>query len=139
MAVKLYLSADEYAKLHNLNSQRIRMLLRQRRIPGVIITPKMYLIPEDAPLPSARDMSQYEYRQANYISATATAQKNGISINRVRSLLQLGLVGGAIQVGKYQMIPEDWVPPQDRRVKSQKYIGWRKKYGKKESEHSDDL
>ncbi|MBQ3009785.1 MAG: hypothetical protein IJA20_08260 [Methanocorpusculum sp.] len=139
MAVKLYLSADEYAKLHNLNSQRIRMLLRQRRIPGVIITPKMYLIPEDAPLPPARDMSQFEYRQANYISASAAARKNGISINRVRALRQLGLIEGIIQVGKYQMIPEDWVPPQDRRIKSQKYIGWRNKHGKKDSEHSDDL
>lgn len=139
MAVKRYLSAADYAKLHDLNSQRIRMLLRQHRIPDVIITPKMYLIPEDAPLPPARNMSQYQYKQANYISATAAAQKNGISINRVRALLQQGLVEGVIQVGKYQMIPEDWVPPQDRRVKSQKYIGWRKKYGKKESNLSDDL
>ena len=136
---KQYLTVNDFADKYKLNRQHVCLLLRQQRIPGVILTPKMYLIPHDAKPPKHRDMTRYEYTRANYLSVAAAAAKNGISAARVKSLLELNLVEGAIRAGAYTLIPEDWVAPQDRRIKNSKYVGWRKKYGKKQNIVEDTL
>ena len=65
----------------------------------------------------------------NYITASEYARKTGMTHSAVKQRCQYGSVPGAIKVGTYPhqiwLIPADTVLT-DRRVKSGKYVGWRK-------------
>ena len=130
MEIKRYLSTYDFAKKHNINEQTVRAYLRQHRIKGALRTEKIYLIPEDAEKPAPGDDSWYEYPIACYLTIAKTAAKANTSVYRIKGLIEKGQVEGVIQVGAYKLIPDDWTPPPDGRIKSSKYIGWRKKYGK---------
>jgi len=58
----------------------------------------------------------------DYISATDTATKWGISKRRVTSLCSEGRIPGAFQIGAGWVIPADAEKPVDARIKSGKYI-----------------
>ena len=61
-----------------------------------------------------------------YLSVTQYAEKHGLDVGRVRLLIRDGRIP-AIKIGNQWAIKADTPKPEDNRIKSGKYIGWRKK------------
>lgn len=57
-----------------------------------------------------------------FITLKEAAEKWGISERRIRILCTEGRVEGATKMGSMWVIPADSVKPEDKRVKSGKYI-----------------
>lgn len=57
-----------------------------------------------------------------FITLKEAAEKWGISERRIRILCSEGRVEGATKMGPMWVIPADSVKPEDKRVKSGKYI-----------------
>lgn len=57
-----------------------------------------------------------------FITLKEAAEKWGISERRIRILCTEGRVEGATKMGPMWVIPADSVKPEDKRVKSGKYI-----------------
>ncbi len=57
-----------------------------------------------------------------FITLKEASEKWGISERRIRRLCTEGRINGATKVGPMWVIPTDSVKPEDRRVKSGKYI-----------------
>lgn len=57
-----------------------------------------------------------------YLSIKQTSERWGISTRRIQILCNEGRVPGATKVGSYWVIPADAEKPDDKRVKSGKYI-----------------
>lgn len=57
-----------------------------------------------------------------FISARQTAEKWGISPQRVQLICKQGRIPGAFIVGNSWAIPEDAIKPKDARIKNGKYI-----------------
>ena len=57
-----------------------------------------------------------------YLSISQTAEKWGIKQRRIRALCQEGRIVGAFKMGAYWSIPEDAVKPEDKRIRSGRYI-----------------
>lgn len=136
MEIKQYLSAKDFAMKHNLSPQMVRVYIRQCRIEGVVCADTIYFIPEDARLPIPG--ITYEYKRAEFLSIHKMSQREGLSDYYVRKMVCDGKIEGIIQVGSRKYIPIGWTAPSrdnikeaDGRIKSGKYIGWRKNYGKK--------
>ena len=60
--------------------------------------------------------------KTEYISIKQASEKWGISIRRIQVLCSEGRIFGAAKVGSFWVIPEDAEKPQDKRIKSDKYI-----------------
>ena len=58
----------------------------------------------------------------DYLSAKQTAQKWGVSIQRIQVICNQGRVPGAFIVGNSWAIPADAQKPKDERIKSGRYI-----------------
>ncbi len=73
-------------------------------------------------------------------SILQTAQKWGVSTQRVHCLCTEGRIEGAQKVGHSWIIPADAEKPSDRRVKSGKYIksGTEPLYVKRQMEEKND-
>lgn len=67
-----------------------------------------------------------------YISVTQFSQKFGMDAGNIRRLIAQGRIP-AVKIGNQWAIPADAVPPADKRIKSGKYINWRKSKTKKQS------
>lgn len=66
-----------------------------------------------------------------YMTIKEAAEKWGVSIRYVNSMCHNGKIPDAQMFGNVWAIPADMKKPsQDRRIKSGKYIDWRKKYYK---------
>ena len=63
-----------------------------------------------------------------YISVTQCASDWCLSIKYIQMLCRQGKIEGAIKENGKWLIPEGAVKPEDKRVTSGKYKGWRKKY-----------
>ncbi|SEA81258.1 hypothetical protein SAMN05216349_1319 [Oribacterium sp. KHPX15] len=63
-----------------------------------------------------------------YISIKQYASDWGLTIKYVQLLCRQGKIDGAIKEKGQWMIPEDAGKPEDHRVVSGKYKGWRQKY-----------
>ena len=61
----------------------------------------------------------------DYISVTEYAKRHGLDRGRVNRLINSGRIP-AVKVGSQWAILADTPKPEDKRVKSGKYIGWRK-------------
>ena len=57
-----------------------------------------------------------------FITLKEAAEKWGISEQRIRILCTEGRVEGATKMGPMWVIPADSIKPEDKRVKSRKYI-----------------
>lgn len=57
-----------------------------------------------------------------FITLKEASEKWGISERRIRILCTEGRINGATKVGPMWVIPTDSVKPEDKRVKSGKYI-----------------
>ena len=57
-----------------------------------------------------------------YLSLKQTAEKWGISIRRVQTLCSTDRIPGAVKIGSYWAIPVDAEKPDDKRIRSGKYI-----------------
>lgn len=57
-----------------------------------------------------------------YLSIKQTSERWGISTRRIQILCNEGRIPGATKVGSYWVIPADAEKPDDKRVKSGKYI-----------------
>jgi predicted site-specific integrase-resolvase len=57
-----------------------------------------------------------------YMTATETAEKWGISTRRVHTLCAEGRIKGATRLGNAWAIPKNAEKPKDARIKSGKYI-----------------
>lgn len=125
-----YLSSKEYAAKHGVHVITVRKLLAQRKIPGVIMTPRCALIPSEAKYPSQNDTQTYHYEECAFLSLHEYVVKAHVSVNRVLSLYKNGELDGVIEVGGRLYFPPDFELPQDKRLKNGKYVGWRDKYGK---------
>lgn len=66
-------------------------------------------------------------KTSDLLSATQYAALHGIDPGNLRRWLAQGRVAGAFKIGRQWVIPADAPPPQDLRVKTGKYIGFRKK------------
>lgn len=132
-----YLSSKEYAKKHGVHVITVRKLLAQRKIPGVIMTSSCALIPSDAKYPSQDDKQTYNYEKCTFLSLHEYVTNTHVSVHRIMSLFKNGELDGVIKVGERLYFPPDFKLPQDKRLKSGKYVGWRDKYGKSK-ETSDD-
>jgi len=64
----------------------------------------------------------------DYLSIKELADKWQVTIKYVQRLCRQGSIQGAIKIRGRWFIPVDAARPNDNRVKSGKYIGWRKKY-----------
>ena len=60
-----------------------------------------------------------------YISVTQFSQKFGMDVGNIRKLIAQGRIP-AIKIGNQWAIPADATPPADKRLKSGKYVNWRK-------------
>ena len=67
-----------------------------------------------------------------YISVTQYCQKYGLDVGNVRKLLASGRIK-AIKIGNQWAIKADEPRPADMRVKSGKYVNWRKPKNSDES------
>ena len=63
----------------------------------------------------------------NYLSVSETAKKWDVSARYIQTLCKEGRIEGAERFGKAWAVPENAVRPNDLRIKSGKYINWRKK------------
>jgi len=63
----------------------------------------------------------------NYITVKDYAIKYGVAERTVRQKLQGNKIPGAQKIGRDWLIPADAPYPEDSRIKSGKYVGWRKK------------
>ena len=57
-----------------------------------------------------------------FMTLKETSEKWGISTRRINTLCIEGRVDGATRIGTMWVIPEDAEVPEDRRIKSGKYI-----------------
>lgn len=57
-----------------------------------------------------------------FLSLKQTAEKWGISIRRVQTLCSNARIPGAAKIGSYWAIPADATKPEDKRIRSGKYI-----------------
>lgn len=57
-----------------------------------------------------------------YLSIRQTSEKWGISIRRIQVLCAENRIPGATKIGSYWAIPADEEKPNDKRIKSGKYI-----------------
>ena len=57
-----------------------------------------------------------------FMTLKETSEKWGISTRRINTLCIEGRVEGATKIGTMWVIPEDAKVPEDRRIKSGKYI-----------------
>ena len=62
-----------------------------------------------------------------YVSVTQFANMHGLQDSNVRKLIRQGRLPEAFKVGNSWVIPADAKKPEDLRVKTGRYIGWRKK------------
>lgn len=67
-----------------------------------------------------------------YISVTQFSQKFGMDVGNIRRLIAQGRIS-AIKIGNQWAIPSDAIPPADKRLKSGKYVNWRKTKNKEQS------
>ena len=63
------------------------------------------------------------------MTVSEAAEKWGISVRMVQTLCQRGKIEGAAKFNKSWMIPANAEKPADGRIKSGKYINWKKKKG----------
>lgn len=64
-----------------------------------------------------------------YITVKEYAVKHGVAERTVRQKLQGNKIPGAQKLGRDWLIPADAPYPEDSRIKSGKYQGWRQKHG----------
>ncbi|MDD6587931.1 MAG: helix-turn-helix domain-containing protein [Anaerobutyricum hallii] len=62
-----------------------------------------------------------------YCTAKEMSEKWGISDRRIRAMCSQGKIEGAFQLGRAWAIPKDAKRPADGRIKTGKYVDWRKK------------
>ncbi len=67
-----------------------------------------------------------------YLSVTQFAKKFNMDTGNIRHLIAQGRIP-AVKIGNQWAIPSDAVPPADKRIKSGKYINWRKPKEKEQS------
>lgn len=67
-----------------------------------------------------------EVNMNGYLKISEIAEKWGIKERRINTLCQEGRIEGAVKFGNTWAIPEDAEKPRDERIKSGKYIEWRK-------------
>ncbi len=67
-------------------------------------------------------------QQEGYISVKELAEQWDVTMKYVQTLCRQGSIKGVIKNRGKWLIPADAERPNDNRVKSGKYIGWRKKY-----------
>lgn len=60
------------------------------------------------------------------ISAQEYANLHGVDPTLIRRLCADNRIQGVTRVGRQWVIPDDASFPEDRRIKSGRYIGWRK-------------
>ena len=125
-----YVSSKEFAELNSITVQRVRELLAARRIPSVIRTGRAFLIPDDAPLPSYGDSTQYEFSKGEYLALGDYAQRNHTSKKRLHAMYKAGDLPEAIEAGGRLFIPASYVMPEDNRIIHGRYVGWRDKHKK---------
>lgn len=58
----------------------------------------------------------------NYITLTEAAIKMEISLRRLRTLCETERIEGAVRFGRHWAVPADASKPEDKRIKSGKYI-----------------
>lgn len=58
----------------------------------------------------------------NYITLTEAAAIIGVSTRRLRTLCQEGRIEGAIKFGRNWAIPKNISKPNDKRIKTGKYV-----------------
>lgn len=63
---------------------------------------------------------------SEYLSVSEFAKLHGKDPGNIRRLILAGRLP-AIKIGSQWAIPADTQPPADKRVKSGKYVNWRKK------------
>lgn len=61
-----------------------------------------------------------------YLSIKETSEKWDITPRRIQVLCSAGRIDGAAKLGREWAIPVDAEKPDDNRIKSGKFIGWRK-------------
>jgi len=62
----------------------------------------------------------------DYLSVTEYAKKHGMDASNIRKLIAQGRILGATKVGNQWCIPADAPRPEDKRVATGKFRGWRK-------------
>ena len=62
---------------------------------------------------------------SEYISVSQFAEKFKMDVSRIRRLIAAGRIP-ADKIGNQWAIPKDAMPPEDARIKTGKYINWRK-------------
>jgi len=125
-----YVSSKEFAELNSITVQRVRELLAERRIPGVIRTGRVLLIPVDAPLPAYGDLTKYDYSEGEYLALGDFAARNHTSKKRLHAMYEAGDLPEAIEAGGRLFIPASYVMPEDNRIIHGRYVGWRDKHKK---------
>lgn len=58
----------------------------------------------------------------DYMTISETAEKWGLSIRRVQTICNEGMIEGVIKFGREWAIPKNTEKPDDKRIKSRKYI-----------------
>ena len=57
-----------------------------------------------------------------YMTIKETAEKCNLSLRRVQTICNEGMIDGAMKFGNTWAIPKDAVKPADKRIKSGKYV-----------------
>lgn len=72
---------------------------------------------------------------AGYMTVAEAAEKWEIDVRTVQLMCSQEKIEGVTKFGKCWAIPADTDRPDDKRVKSGRYRGWRKATGKKTSDN----
>lgn len=57
-----------------------------------------------------------------YMTIKETAEKRNLSVRRVQTICNEGMIDGVMKFGNTWAIPKDAVKPADKRIKSGKYV-----------------
>ena len=57
-----------------------------------------------------------------YMTIKETAEKWNLSVRRVQTICNEGMIEGAMKIGNTRAIPKDDAKPADKRIKSGKYV-----------------
>lgn len=69
-----------------------------------------------------------------YVTVQEIAKKWGVSARTVQHMCVQGKIKGVAKFGRSWAIPQDAPKPTDNRMKSGKYVDWRKNLGGKSKE-----
>lgn len=135
-----YMTMKETAEKWGLSLTTVQKLKQAGRIIGVVKVGYIWLVPADHEKPTGKRNKSAAPQTSQvvgdsgqvdaYMTIKEAAERWRLTPTRVHHLREAGRIDGVVRVGNIWLIPKDHEKPEDARVKSGKYIGFRENLGK---------